>query len=43
VLRLYTTADLTVLSDDVLTVPEEAVKELKATMTIVGGRIVFQR
>jgi predicted amidohydrolase YtcJ len=36
-------ADLTVLSGDVLTVPEEAVKDLRATMTIVGGRIVYQR
>jgi predicted amidohydrolase YtcJ len=36
-------ADLTALSADLMTVPEEEIKDIKADLTIVGGRIVFQR
>lgn len=33
-------ADLAVLSDDVLTCPEDKIKDIKAVMTMLGGRIV---
>jgi len=33
-------ADLAVLSDDLLTVPEDRIKDIDVVMTIVGGRIV---
>lgn len=36
-------ADLTVLSADYMAVPEEQIKEIKADITFVGGKIVFQR
>lgn len=36
-------ADLTALSADLMTVPEEQIKDIKADLTIVGGKIVFQR
>jgi len=36
-------ADMVVLSDDILTVPEEKIKDIKIDMTIVGGEIVYQR
>ena len=36
-------ADMVVLSDDPFQVPKEQLKELKAVMTIVGGRTVFER
>ncbi|WP_271669607.1 amidohydrolase [Bradyrhizobium sp. CCBAU 51627] len=36
-------ADLTVLSADLMTVPEEQIKDIRADLTIVGGKIVFQR
>jgi predicted amidohydrolase YtcJ len=36
-------ADLTVLSHDIMTVPEEEILETTALMTIVGGKIVFER
>lgn len=36
-------ADLVVLSDDILTVPDEKLKDLQALTTIVGGKVVFQR
>jgi predicted amidohydrolase YtcJ len=32
-----------VLSADYLTVPEDQIKDIKAEMTIVGGKLVFQR
>ena len=35
-------ADLVVLSDDILTVPKEKIKDIKVDMTIVGGEIVHQ-
>jgi predicted amidohydrolase YtcJ len=36
-------ADLVVISADYATVPEEQIKDIKADITIVGGKIVFQR
>jgi len=36
-------ADMVVISDDILTVPEEAIKDVKAMQTIVEGRTVFKR
>ncbi|HSB06501.1 MAG TPA: amidohydrolase [Thermodesulfobacteriota bacterium] len=35
-------ADLVVISDDILTCPEESIKDIKALMTIVGGKIVYR-
>ena len=36
-------ADLVVLSDDLLTVPEDRIREIKVLKTIVGGETVFER
>lgn len=36
-------ADLVVLSDDVLTCPEERLPHIKADITIVNGAIAYQR
>ena len=36
-------ADFAVLSADPMTVPEEQIKDIKADMTFVGGKMVFQR
>jgi len=36
-------ADITVLSRDILTVPEDQIADTQITYTIVGGKIVFQR
>ena len=36
-------ADLVVLSADYMTVPEAEIKDIKADMTLVGGKVVFQR
>ena len=36
-------ADLLVLDRDYLTVPADAIKDLRPVMTMVGGRIVFER
>jgi integrase len=36
-------ADLTALSADLMAVPEEQIKDIKADLTIVGDKIVFQR
>jgi predicted amidohydrolase YtcJ len=35
-------ADLVVISQDILTCPEESIKDIRAQMTIVGGRIVYK-
>jgi predicted amidohydrolase YtcJ len=35
-------ADVVLLSQDLLTCPEEAIKDIQAEMTIIGGKIVFQ-
>jgi hypothetical protein len=34
-------ADLVVLNRDYLTVPADDIKEIRATMTMVGGRVVY--
>jgi len=36
-------ADLVVLDRDYLTVPAAQIKDIRPTMTVVGGRIVFER
>ena len=36
-------ADMTVLSDDILTVPDDRIKDIVATRTVVGGCTVFER
>ncbi|MEY9882931.1 amidohydrolase [Bradyrhizobium sp. USDA 329] len=36
-------ADFAVLSADYMAVPEEQIKDIKTDITIVGGRVVFQR
>ena len=36
-------ADLVVLSDDYLTAPEDKIREISSVMTIVGGRIVYEK
>jgi predicted amidohydrolase YtcJ len=36
-------ADLVILSADYLTVPEDQIKDIKANMTLVGGKVVFPR
>lgn len=36
-------ADLVVLSADYAAVPEDQIKDIKAEVTIVGGKVVFQR
>ncbi len=35
-------ADLAVLTDDYLTVPEDKIREISSVMTIVGGKIVYE-
>ena len=35
-------ADLTVLSDDIFTMPKENLKNVRALKTIVGGKVVFE-
>lgn len=35
-------ADLTVLSDDIFTMPKENLKDVKALKTIVGGEVVYE-
>jgi predicted amidohydrolase YtcJ len=36
-------ADLVVLSDDVLTVPTDKIKDITALMTMTGGAVIYQR
>jgi predicted amidohydrolase YtcJ len=36
-------ADLVVISNDILTCPEESMKDIQAVMTIVDGKIVYER
>jgi predicted amidohydrolase YtcJ len=36
-------ADLVILSADFMNVPEDQIKNIKADMTVVGGKVVFQR
>jgi hypothetical protein len=35
-------ADLAVLSEDLLTVPEDEIPELRSLLTMVGGRVVYR-
>jgi predicted amidohydrolase YtcJ len=35
-------ADLVVLSDDIMTCPEERIRDMSVLMTMVGGKIVYQ-
>ena len=35
-------ADLAVLSQDILNVPPDAIRDTKALMTVVGGKIVYR-
>jgi hypothetical protein len=35
-------ADLTILSDDILTCPEDRIRAIRAVRTIVGGRVVYE-
>ena len=35
-------ADLTVLSDDIFTMPKEGLKDVKVLKTIVGGAVVYE-
>ena len=36
-------ADLVVLSSDYMAVPEDQIKDIKADLALVGGKVVFQR
>ena len=36
-------ADMTVLSKDILTVPEDEIRSAKVTYTIVGGKILYKK
>ena len=36
-------ADMAVLSADLLTCPEEDIKDIVSDMTIVGGEVVYER
>jgi predicted amidohydrolase YtcJ len=36
-------ADIAILDRDILTIPEEEIKDIKVEMTIVGGEIIYQR
>jgi predicted amidohydrolase YtcJ len=36
-------ADLVVLSDDILTIPPHQIEKVKVTMTILDGKVIFQR
>jgi len=36
-------ADLVVLSDDIMTIPEEQIRDIEALTTILGGEVVYER
>ena len=36
-------ADLVVLDEDIMTAPEKSIESMKVLMTMVGGKIVYQR
>jgi len=36
-------ADLVVLEQDIMTAPEKSIESMKVLMTMVGGKIVYQR
>ena len=42
-LKVGKLADVTVLSGDILTMPENAIRSAKVDYTIVGGKVMFQR
>ncbi len=42
-LELGKLADLVVLSEDILTCPEDNIKDIKVLLTMVGGRVVFNK
>ena len=42
-LKVGKLADVTVLSKDILTIPEDEIPSAKVDYTIVGGKVMFQR
>jgi predicted amidohydrolase YtcJ len=36
-------ADLIVISKDILTIPEDQIKDIKVDMTMVNGKIIYNR
>ena len=36
-------ADFTIFSKDIMSIPEEEILQTEVTMTVVGGRIIFER
>jgi predicted amidohydrolase YtcJ len=36
-------ADLTVLSKDILTIPEAEIRDTEVVMTVLGGKVVYRR
>ena len=36
-------ADLVLLEQDIMTAPEKSIESMKVLMTLVGGKIVYQR
>jgi predicted amidohydrolase YtcJ len=36
-------ADVVLLSDDIFSIPPAAIKDVKVNLTIVGGKVVFER
>jgi predicted amidohydrolase YtcJ len=36
-------ADLVVLSDDIFTIPPEAIEKTRVDMTIFDGKVIYQR
>ncbi|HUA21855.1 MAG TPA: amidohydrolase [Bryobacteraceae bacterium] len=42
-LRVGKLADITVLSQDILTIPEDEIPQAKVDYTIVGGKVMYQR
>jgi len=42
-LKVGKLADVTVLSKDILTIPEDEIPSVKVDYTIIGGKIVYQR
>jgi len=41
--RVGKRADITVLSQDILSVPEAAIPDTRVVATLVGGKLVYQR
>ena len=42
-LEIGKVADLVVLSEDYLTIPDENIRDIKVLMTMVGGRVVYKQ